>query len=93
MASSAPRPHGEADERHPAPAATRLRLARPAGQRHSRAGPCVPAPRYLRAGAKDGGAEAIVERGGKTVAADTTFMVSEDPVRGFWNGYRRLVGV
>jgi len=25
------------------------------------------------------------------VAADTTFMASEDPVRGFWNGYRRLM--
>jgi hypothetical protein len=43
--------------------------------------------------ANDGGAEAIIEMGGKTVAPDTTFMASEDPVRGFWNGYRRLMGL
>ena len=43
--------------------------------------------------AKDGGTEAIIEMGGKTVAPDTTFMASEDPVRGFWNGYRRLMGL
>lgn len=43
--------------------------------------------------ARDGGAEAIVEMGGRTVAADTTFLASEDPVRGFWNGYRRLMGL
>ena len=41
--------------------------------------------------AKDGGTEAIIEMGGRSVAADTTFMASEDPVRGFWNGYRRLM--
>ncbi len=41
--------------------------------------------------ARDGGTEAIIEMGGRSVAADTTFMASEDPVRGFWNGYRRLM--
>jgi hypothetical protein len=43
--------------------------------------------------AKDGGADAIVEMGGKGVAKETGFLASEDPVRGFWNGYRRLMGL
>lgn len=42
--------------------------------------------------ARDPQANAIIEMGGREANDQSTFLASEDPVRGFWNGYRRLMG-
>ena len=43
--------------------------------------------------AKDPNTEAIIEMGGREVLSGHGFLASEDPVRGFWTGYRELMGI